>query len=444
MAIDTSMYARVGAGADIAGAYSQGVADRQQAKLSDLNIKEKVLDAQKKHTLGELGRKHYKNGQLDRPGFSQDMANAGYAMDLPGMQEQWTRNDTAISTYKSGENKRRMDALDYTHSQIGSLLSNPQHTASNVISLISNLASNGFISPEEGAQLSRDVPADFQQRTSWLRNYLIRAQQAQTQLQAVMPSVQALDLGGTTQMVDANPITNPGIVGKSYTKTLSPGEQASVFRAEQEAAQEQGQIVSDGQGGVMWVDKRTGIGRPVTDSSGNPIAGKAGSEERKRVQESEDALAILGEAEQILGSGKATSGMLGSWADAGLGAIGVSTEGAQTSAQLKALQGRLVSLMPKMSGPQSDKDVLLYREMAGQIGDSNIPVATRLAAIKTIRSLMERYAGVHTQSAPGAAPAADGGVLGGGQAQGRQIVRTGTLNGRRVAEYSDGSSGFIN
>ena len=63
MAIDTSMYARVGAGADIAGAYSQGVADRQQAKLSDLNIKEKVLDAQKKHTLGELGRKHYKNGK---------------------------------------------------------------------------------------------------------------------------------------------------------------------------------------------------------------------------------------------------------------------------------------------------------------------------------------------------------------------------------------------
>jgi hypothetical protein len=47
-----------------------------------------------------------------------------------------------------------------------------------------------------------------------------------------------------------------------------------------------------------------------------------------------------------------------------------------------------------MSGPQSDKDVLLYREMAGQVGDSTLPVETRKAALETIRQIQERYAKV--------------------------------------------------
>jgi hypothetical protein len=58
------------------------------------------------------------------------------------------------------------------------------------------------------------------------------------------------------------------------------------------------------------------------------------------------------------------------------------------------LQGALVSKMPKMSGPQSDKDVLLYREMAGQVGDSTIPVARRQAAAAEVRRLNEKYAGM--------------------------------------------------
>jgi hypothetical protein len=50
--------------------------------------------------------------------------------------------------------------------------------------------------------------------------------------------------------------------------------------------------------------------------------------------------------------------------------------------------------MPKMSGPQSDKDVLLYKQMAGQIGDPTIPAARKQAAMNTINELNSRYAGV--------------------------------------------------
>ncbi len=131
---------------------------------------------------------------------------------------------------------------------------------------------------------------------------------------------------------------------------------------------------------------------------GGPADTKLGGPGAK-AQDAADVLSILSEAEPLLA--KSTGSYIGTAADEAARTVGISTSGAQASAQLKALQGALVSKMPKMSGPQSDKDVELYREMAGQIGDSTIPIATRRAAIGTIRKLNEKYAG--------GAPASSGG-----------------------------------
>ena len=115
--------------------------------------------------------------------------------------------------------------------------------------------------------------------------------------------------------------------------------------------------------------------------------------QQTRLQDASDALNIINEAETILSHGKATGSYGGKLRDVAARAVGVSTEGAQESAQLKALAGALVAKMPKMSGPQSDKDVALYREMAGQIGDETLPIKTRTAALKTVKKLQETYAG---------------------------------------------------
>jgi len=119
----------------------------------------------------------------------------------------------------------------------------------------------------------------------------------------------------------------------------------------------------------------------------------AKAEERnKPVTEAKESISLINQAEKLLD--KATASLTGTGVDVLAGAVGVSTEGAKAAAQLKAIQGALVAKMPKMSGPQSDKDVLLYREMAGQIGDSTLPVDTRKAALDTIRQIQERYAKV--------------------------------------------------
>jgi len=131
---------------------------------------------------------------------------------------------------------------------------------------------------------------------------------------------------------------------------------------------------------------------------------EAKAEERnKPVTEAKESLKLIDQAEKLLDT--ATGSLTGTAVDVVAGALGKSTEGAQASSKLKAIQGALVAKMPKMSGPQSDKDVLLYREMAGQVGDSTLPVETRKAALETIRQIQERYAKVpEGSSKPTVAP----------------------------------------
>jgi len=111
-----------------------------------------------------------------------------------------------------------------------------------------------------------------------------------------------------------------------------------------------------------------------------------------KTNDAKDVLGLLDEVDALLP--KATGSYIGAGVDALAGSAGYGTKGAESTAQLKALEGALVSKMPKMSGPQSDKDVLLYKQMAGQVGDNTIPVNQRQAASRMIRKLNERYAGV--------------------------------------------------
>lgn len=146
----------------------------------------------------------------------------------------------------------------------------------------------------------------------------------------------------------------------------------------------------------------------VNPNTGKPLSGKDDPQTQSaesKMRDAREALTIIDEAEKLIP--KATGSGIGAAADTVAGWFGTSTEGAKVGAQLKALAGNLVSKMPKMSGPQSDKDVQLYREMAGQIGDTSIPPETRLAALSTVRQLQQKYA-----DGPGGAvqvPATSGG-----------------------------------
>jgi len=109
-------------------------------------------------------------------------------------------------------------------------------------------------------------------------------------------------------------------------------------------------------------------------------------------QKSTYALGTIEEAMTVLNSGEATGSIVGNVFDNLAAVIGFSTEGAQATSKLKLLQATLMLQQPRMEGPQSDKDVMLYRDAAAQIGDPNTPVATRIQALKALKRLHGKYA----------------------------------------------------
>lgn len=146
--------------------------------------------------------------------------------------------------------------------------------------------------------------------------------------------------------------------------------------------------------GYRW----SGDGKSLEPIPGGPVTAKT-TEVQQKVGDAQSVLGLLDMAEPLVG--KATSSYGGAALDQAARVFGGSTSGGESAAQLKAIEGSLISKMPKMSGPQSDKDVLLYRQMAGQIGDTTVPAANKMAAMKVIREINQRYLDqVQTQRVP--------------------------------------------
>lgn len=151
---------------------------------------------------------------------------------------------------------------------------------------------------------------------------------------------------------------------------------------------QQTQVLNDPERGILFANKGTGLVRPGIGLDGKPLAGEATV---KREGAAKRTLPLLDEADKLID--QATGSYLGAGIDMAGRAVGLSTGGAEATAKLKVLEGGLMLHQPRMGGPQSDKDVMLYRQMAGQIGDPTVPAPTKKAALQTIRQIQEKYAG---------------------------------------------------
>ncbi|MEU4134560.1 D-Ala-D-Ala carboxypeptidase family metallohydrolase, partial [Streptomyces wuyuanensis] len=81
------------------------------------------------------------------------------------------------------------------------------------------------------------------------------------------------------------------------------------------------------------------------------------------MRDARETLSLLDQAETLLNT--ASGGSAQAARDSVLGAFNVSTEGAKATAGLNVLAAKLVGKVPRFEGPQSDKDVMLYRQAAG-------------------------------------------------------------------------------
>ncbi|MDC5470552.1 hypothetical protein NRA45_15210 [Acinetobacter baumannii] len=156
-----------------------------------------------------------------------------------------------------------------------------------------------------------------------------------------------------------------------------------------------------GNDGYMYAIYPGGKGVRISDERGSPIQVQpkgsnstvaSQNEEKQRISR---VNAVLDEIQGILP--QATASYAGRGIDLLARGVGLATPGDVATGKLGTLGGQLVALMPKMSGPQSDKDVAMYKQMAGQLDDPTIPLQVRQAALETIRSLNNKYAEMNSQ-----------------------------------------------
>jgi hypothetical protein len=143
-------------------------------------------------------------------------------------------------------------------------------------------------------------------------------------------------------------------------------------------------------------------GRQAESAALGTGRGEAQVAAEKKATDATRTIDILKDIDSLID--RSTGSALGAIRDAGGSIVGHSTEGAQAIAELRVVQAALMTSMPRMEGPQSDRDVQLYQQAAGQIGDPTVPAATRKAAVKMIRALQEKYKTPSGGAASAAAP----------------------------------------
>jgi hypothetical protein len=110
----------------------------------------------------------------------------------------------------------------------------------------------------------------------------------------------------------------------------------------------------------------------------------------KKEAQGQSALELARRAQQILP--QATSGAISNLFTMATDAAGIPTNKSGADAQLRVIGAGLTANVPRMEGPQSNTDLLEYKQAAANVANGNIPYQTRLKALETVISLNEKYA----------------------------------------------------
>lgn len=231
------------------------------------------------------------------------------------------------------------------------------------------------------------------------------------QAEKLLPKTSSEDLGGSRGFFKTDPITGRITSMGETPKSQSPDNLATNDRMAAEGALNRGvtmrgqnmtadretkddadpgkytQVVIDPERGPLLVDRKTGTYSEVTGAGGAKIPGKNISDAKKLESKLGEAITM---ARELIPN--ATGSGAGSLVDTATRFVGKSTEGDDAATQLETLAGWMTSNVPRMQGPQSDKDTLLYRQMAAQVGDRTKTRTARLKALTTLEELQKKYA----------------------------------------------------
>ena len=203
------------------------------------------------------------------------------------------------------------------------------------------------------------------------------APQAQPQVQsqpqaAPQVTAQATPTGGVK-------LTPQKTAGGGQVITQQPGESYEAYQQRKKASEEQTQA-------------NIQLGKEVAAAQQKPPAEAKGKIEAKDINNQAFADSTYSLIKPINDEIKKSTGSgIGAGVDVLAGKLGASTTGAQSIAKLEVLSYPLLSNVPRFEGPQSDYDVQVYKQAAGDFANASKPVATRLAALDAMITILKKY-----------------------------------------------------
>lgn len=155
-----------------------------------------------------------------------------------------------------------------------------------------------------------------------------------------------------------------------------------------------GQVNMGGQGGNQFAPStmpQYQYNPSLSPKQNQEAAGKFAETMQKNTTNAKDSFDLMKEASKVLASDVASSGRLSS-IGTGVGEFfGANSKASQADAQLNMLSGALTMKQPRFEGPQGVLDVTLYQKLAGDLGNPNIPIPSRLATMQQMVNLQKKY-----------------------------------------------------
>jgi hypothetical protein len=130
-------------------------------------------------------------------------------------------------------------------------------------------------------------------------------------------------------------------------------------------------------------------------NTGNPLLAKPDV----KTSQGQTVLDLAARAKAVLP--QSSSGLISSLFTMATDAAGIPTDKSKADGQLRVIGGALTSNIPRMEGPQSDADRLLYQQSAADVANPNKPYQTRIAALEAVIALNEKYAATPAAPPPG-------------------------------------------
>jgi hypothetical protein len=159
-----------------------------------------------------------------------------------------------------------------------------------------------------------------------------------------------------------------------------------------------GQVNMGGQGGGQFAPQTTPqyqYNPSLSPKQNQEAAGKFAEKQQSNVSNAKDSFDLMKAAGAILSTNAPSSGFLSnvltSVGEATNLPFGARKQESEADAQLKMLSGALTMKQPRFEGPQGVLDVTLYQKLAGDLGNANIPVESRLATMKQMVDLQKKY-----------------------------------------------------